>query len=51
MATTLRPRSGKEYYKIDRSTLVEQGRALTGSSNYANIAPFPRKEIVRHPVT
>lgn len=44
MATTLRPRSGKEYYKIDRSILVEQGRTLTTpSANYANITPVLEK--------
>lgn len=44
VATTLRPRSGKEYYKIDRSILVEQGRSITGSaSNYANITPVIEK--------
>ncbi|XP_046628070.1 uncharacterized protein LOC124308934 isoform X1 [Neodiprion virginianus] len=44
VATTLRPRSGKEYYKIDRSILVEQGRTLTGpTSNYANITPVLEK--------
>lgn len=44
MATTLRPRSGKEYYKIDRSILVEQGRIGTGpTSNYANITPVLEK--------
>ena len=44
VATTLRPRSGKEYYKIDRSILVEQGRTLTTSSaNYANITPVLEK--------
>ncbi|KAL7287115.1 hypothetical protein TKK_0018732 [Trichogramma kaykai] len=48
LATTLRPRSGKEYYKIDRSMLVEQNR---NSSNYANINPFTRKESLRHQVT
>lgn len=44
VATTLRPRSGKEYYKIDRSILVEQGRTLTTpSANYANITPVLEK--------
>lgn len=44
VATTLRPRSGKEYYKIDRSILVEQGRILTtASANYANITPVLEK--------
>lgn len=44
MTTTLRPRSGKEYYKIDRSILVEQGRtAGTTPSNYANITPVLEK--------
>ncbi|XP_066595104.1 serine-rich adhesin for platelets-like [Prorops nasuta] len=45
VATTLRPRSGKEYYKIDRSILVEQGRPLTtsASANYANITPVMEK--------
>lgn len=44
VATTLRPRSGKEYYKIDRSILVEQGRTVTGpTSNYANITPVLEK--------
>ncbi|XP_070167747.1 uncharacterized protein [Polyergus mexicanus] len=44
VATTLRPRSGKEYYKIDRSVLVEQGRILTtASANYANITPVLEK--------
>lgn len=44
MTTTLRPRSGKEYYKIDRSILVEQGRILTtASANYANITPVLEK--------
>ncbi|XP_012275442.1 uncharacterized protein LOC105697050 [Orussus abietinus] len=42
VTTTLRPRSGKEYYKIDRSILVEQGRTLT-SANYANITPVLEK--------
>ncbi|XP_014211003.1 uncharacterized protein LOC106641193 [Copidosoma floridanum] len=51
VATTLRPRSGKEYYKIDRSILVEQGQPLGASSNYANIVPCARKETPRHPVT
>ncbi|KAG7202030.1 hypothetical protein KM043_004714 [Ampulex compressa] len=41
VATTLRPRSGKEYYKIDRSILVEQGRGQ--SANYANITPVLEK--------
>ncbi|KAK2579507.1 hypothetical protein KPH14_010814 [Odynerus spinipes] len=41
VTTTLRPRSGKEYYKIDRSILVEQGR--TPSANYANITPVLEK--------
>ncbi|XP_015431508.1 PREDICTED: uncharacterized protein LOC107187843 isoform X2 [Dufourea novaeangliae] len=44
VATTLRPRSGKEYYKIDRSILVEQGRTLTTpAANYANITPVLEK--------
>lgn len=44
VATTLRPRSGKEYYKIDRSILAEQGRILsTASANYANITPVLEK--------
>ncbi|XP_014477918.1 PREDICTED: uncharacterized protein LOC106746174 isoform X2 [Dinoponera quadriceps] len=44
VTTTLRPRSGKEYYKIDRSILVEQGRILTtASANYANITPVLEK--------
>ncbi|XP_048510672.1 uncharacterized protein LOC105688945 isoform X2 [Athalia rosae] len=44
VATTLRPRSGKEYYKIDRSVLVEQNRVVTGpTSNYANITPVIEK--------
>lgn len=44
MATTLRPRSGKEYYKLDRSILTEQGRAITTtSSSYANITPVMEK--------
>jgi hypothetical protein len=51
VATTLRPRSGKEYYKIDRSILVEQGRGIGSSSNYANVTPFIRKETHRHPIT
>ncbi|KAI4494470.1 hypothetical protein M0802_008962 [Mischocyttarus mexicanus] len=41
LTTTLRPRSGKEYYKIDRNILVEQGR--TSSANYANITPVLEK--------
>ncbi|XP_011506061.1 PREDICTED: uncharacterized protein LOC105368690 [Ceratosolen solmsi marchali] len=51
VTTTLRPRSGKEYYKIDRSILVEQGRTISSSSNYANVTPFVRKETHRHPIT
>ncbi|XP_076280296.1 uncharacterized protein LOC143209024 isoform X1 [Lasioglossum baleicum] len=45
VATTLRPRSGKEYYKIDRSILVEQGRTTltTPAANYANITPVLEK--------
>lgn len=47
VTTTLRPRSGKEYYKIDRSVLVEQQNRnnLTSSSsgNYANITPVLEK--------
>ncbi|XP_001602686.2 uncharacterized protein LOC100118798 isoform X1 [Nasonia vitripennis] len=51
VTTTLRPRSGKEYYKIDRSILVEQGRTISTSSNCANVTPLVRKETLRHPVT
>ncbi|XP_024945982.1 uncharacterized protein LOC107272909 isoform X2 [Cephus cinctus] len=45
VTTTLRPRSGKEYYKIDRSILVEQGRTslTTTAGNYANITPVLEK--------
>ncbi|KAK0172359.1 hypothetical protein PV328_005689 [Microctonus aethiopoides] len=44
VATTLRPRSGKEYYKLDRSILTEQGRAMTTTpSSYANITPVLEK--------
>ncbi|XP_044595512.1 probable serine/threonine-protein kinase DDB_G0282963 isoform X2 [Cotesia glomerata] len=44
VATTLRPRSGKEYYKIDRSILAEQSRNLsTSGSSYANITPVLEK--------
>lgn len=50
VTTTLRPRSGKEYYKIDRSILVEQGRTISTSLNYDNVTPL-RKETLRHPVT
>ncbi|KAF7997210.1 hypothetical protein HCN44_005487 [Aphidius gifuensis] len=45
-ATTLRPRSGKEYYKIDRSILTEQASRVsstTSVSNYANITPVLEK--------
>ena len=46
--TTLRPRSGKEYYMIDRSILVEQGRTQVPTSaptttSYANITPVLEK--------
>ncbi|KAJ8681034.1 hypothetical protein QAD02_016821 [Eretmocerus hayati] len=51
VATTLRPRSGKEYYKIDRSILVEQGRTVSTSANYANLTPFLRKESQRQQLT
>ncbi|XP_034945798.1 uncharacterized protein [Chelonus insularis] len=45
VTTTLRPRSGKEYYKLDRSILTEQGRATTTTtpSSYANITPVLEK--------
>ncbi|KAK0179499.1 hypothetical protein PV327_005245 [Microctonus hyperodae] len=44
VATTLRPRSGKEYYKLDRSILTEQGRTMTTTpSSYANITPVLEK--------
>ncbi|XP_057326165.1 serine-rich adhesin for platelets-like [Microplitis mediator] len=44
VTTTLRPRSGKEYYKIDRSILAEQGRnSVTSGSSYANITPVLEK--------
>lgn len=44
LATTLRPRNGKEYYKIDRSILLDSERnANSALTNYANIASVEEK--------
>lgn len=44
IATTLRPRNGKEYCKIDRSILLDSERnANSALSNYANIASVEEK--------
>ena len=51
MVTTLRPRSGKEYYKLDRSILVDSGRGVTSSlNNYVNISPAMDKNKSLSPV-
>ncbi|EEB14828.1 hypothetical protein Phum_PHUM330650 [Pediculus humanus corporis] len=39
-ATTLRPRSGNEYHKIDRSILNGE---FVKKGHYANIGPLPEK--------
>lgn len=44
MTNTLRPRSGKEYHKIDRSILVDSRRSVNSSSNnYANVTTVMEK--------
>ncbi|XP_033229220.1 uncharacterized protein LOC117180810 [Belonocnema kinseyi] len=44
VTTTLRPRSGKEYHKIDRSILVDSRRSINSPShNYANITTVIEK--------
>ncbi|XP_063973330.1 uncharacterized protein LOC135160573 [Diachasmimorpha longicaudata] len=43
VTTTLRPRSGKEYYKIDRAILNDQARSSNAQQNYPNITPVMEK--------